>query len=293
MGDAAESVARLAARRPFAAAPLLAYLAARAIPGVEEVEGRTVRRALSLPHAPATVALEVGAGGATARLALGDPRDREAALAACRALLDLDAEPLEIDAALARDAALAPLVAAAPGLRSPGAAESAEVLFRAIAGQQVSVAAARTVLGRLAREHGESPAGARLRPFPSPERLASVDPGRLPMPRARARALVAAASALARGDLVLDRGADREAARRALLALPGIGPWTASYVAMRALGDPDVLMVGDLGLDRGLAALGLPRGRRRIVARAASWRPWRSYATHHLWRAAAGLGGGA
>lgn len=287
MGGAAERVARLAARGPVAAGPLLAYLAARAIPGVEEVEGRTVRRTVRLPHAPAVIALEVGAGGATARLALGDPRDHEAALAACRALLDLDAEPREIDAALARDAALAPLVAPVPGLRSPGAAEPAEILFRAIVGQQVSVAAARTVLGRLAREHGEPVDGARLRLFPAPARLASLDPERLPMPRARARSLVGAAAALARGELVLERGADRERTRAALLALPGVGPWTASYVAMRALGDPDVLMTGDLGLARGLARLGLPGEPRALEDRAERWRPWRSYATHHLWLAAA------
>lgn len=281
---------RLTVRTPFAARELFSYLAARAIPGVEEAGARTLRRAVRLPHGPAVVELEPRADHVSARLALADPRDRDEALRRCHALLDLDADPVTIDTALARDPALAPLVSAAPGLRSPGAVDGGEILVRAIVGQQVSVAAARTVLGRLASEHGDPIKGERLRLFPAPGTLASVDPESLPMPAARGRALVGAAAALASGDLDLEPGADPARARATLLELPGVGPWTASYVAMRALGDPDVLMAGDLGLERGLQRLGLPGRRRALIERAERWRPWRSYATHHLWRAAAPAG---
>lgn len=281
---------RLALRAPFAGDDLLAHLAARAIPGVEEATAGTLRRTLRLARGPAVVELEPRGDHVSATLTLGDRRDRAEALRRCRALLDLDADPVRIDSTLARDPALAPLVRAAPGLRSPGAVDGGEILVRAIVGQQVSVAAARTVLGRLASEHGEPIDGERLRLFPAPEKLAAVDPGRLPMPAARGRALVAAAAALAGGDLDLEPGADPVRVRAALLALPGVGPWTASYVTMRALGDPDVLMTGDLGVRRGLERLGLRGTKRALAERTARWRPWRSYATHHLWRAAASTG---
>jgi AraC family transcriptional regulator of adaptative response / DNA-3-methyladenine glycosylase II len=206
-------------------------------------------------------------------LSLRDPRDREAALAACRRLLDLDADPAAIGAVLRRDDALAPLVARVPGRRSPGAVDPWEILVRAIVGQQISLAAARTLLGRLAAEHGARYRGQRL--FPAPERLAEA--AALPMPRARAETLRRVAARVAGGELEVR---DTEA----LLAERGIGPWTVAYVRMRGLGDPDVLMAGDLGLRRALHALGLS------PARAEAWRPWRSYATHHLW-AAGGAGG--
>jgi AraC family transcriptional regulator of adaptative response / DNA-3-methyladenine glycosylase II len=146
-------------------------------------------------------------------------------------------------------------------------------------GQQVSVAGARTVLGQLATEYGEpiaeSPALARR--FPAPEALAEADAASLPMPRGRARALIEVARLSASGELVLDAGTDPAEAREQLLAIPGIGPWTADYVAMRALGDPDVFLAGDVALKRALALLGGdPRPER--------WRPWRSYAVMHLWR---------
>jgi len=232
------------------------------------------------------VALALGDDHVRVCLQGGDRRDLRVAVRRARSLLDADREPQAVDAALRGDPALAPLVARTPGLRSPGAVDGAEILVRAIVGQQVSVAAARTVLGRLASDYGEPVDGERLRLFPAPEALAAADPDTLPMPAARGRALVGAAAAIARGDLELDPDADPARARAALLALPGIGPWTASYVAMRALGDPDVLMAGDLGLRRGLGRSGLPAEGRALERRAEAWRPWRSYATHHLWRAA-------
>jgi len=275
-----EVAVRLPAREPFAAGRLLAFLGARAVPGVEAVEGATFHRTLSLPGGPGTVALSLDAGGADAEIRVADPRDAGAAVRACRRLLDLDADPATIDGALGSDPLLGPLVSATPGLRSPGTANPGsvpfvafEVVVRAVVGQQVSVAGARTVLGRLAAAHGEPlPDGRRL--FPSAERLARVDPATLPMPAARARTLVAVARAAP--DLDPER----------LLSLPGIGPWTAGYVALR-LGDPDVVLPTDLGVRRALAGLGAPSDPRAIAALAERWRPWRSYATHHLWAVSA------
>jgi AraC family transcriptional regulator of adaptative response / DNA-3-methyladenine glycosylase II len=178
---------------------------------------------------------------------------------------------------LGDDPLLGPLVAARPGLRSPGAADGAELAVRAVVGQQISVAGARTLLGRLAAAHGGPHAGSRL--FPTSEQLAAIDPEDLPMPRARARTLGALARALCDGELDLRPGADRERVRAGLLAIPGIGPWTADYIALRALGDTDVFLAADLGVRRALGRLGANAGA------AERWRPFRSYAMHHLWAA--------
>jgi AraC family transcriptional regulator of adaptative response / DNA-3-methyladenine glycosylase II len=169
----------------------------------------------------------------------------------------------------------------------PGAFDGGELAVRAIVNQQVSLAAARTVLGRLVAAHGQTLPHGRERPFPSAERLAELDPAGLPMPGARARALVAVCRAVADGRLDLRPGADRDEARAVLLALPGIGDWTASYIAMRALRDPDAFLPTDLGIRRGLAALGQPDDRRSAEALAERWRPWRAYAAQHLWAVAA------
>ena len=190
-----------------------------------------------------------------------------------RALLDADADPAAIDAALAADPLLRELVAARPAAACPGCVDPAEIAVRAVLGQQVSVAAARTQAARLTERCGErlpEPAGAVTHLFPAPAALAALDPEELPMPRARGRALVAMAAALADGLDPRDRAA--------FLALRGIGPWTADYVAMRC-GDRDVLLETDLGVRRGLR----PDRRRRAVRRAEAWRPWRSYAVQHLW----------
>ncbi len=277
---------RLAYRPPLAAASLFRFLAARAIPGVEAGDHASYRRTLTLPHAPGAVRLDDGDGHIRCTLHLEDLRDLGAAVARCRRLLDLDADPAAIDGQLGADPALAPLVEARPGLRMPGVADGAELAIRAVIGQQVSVAAARATAARLARQFGEpapgeraaAPGGLALR-FPTPAVLAALDPATLPMPRARASALVALAAALAGGDLIIDPGADRHDVTAALAALPGIGPWTAAYVRLRALGDPDTFLPTDLGARRALARLGAtgaPPDPER-------WRPWRSYALHHLW----------
>ena len=279
---AGDLVLRLAYRPPLDAGALLGWLAARAVPGVEEVEGGTYRRSLRLPHGPGLVELSFAARWATCRLRLADLRDVAPAVQRCRRLLDLDCDPVAIAAHLAADPALAPLLSRAPGLRVPGTVDGAELAVRAVLGQQVSLRAARTLAGRLVRAHGERLPQARGGVdalFPSPEAVARIG---LPMPRARAGALRALAEGLAEGRVRVDAGAEREEARRALLAVPGIGPWTAGYVAMRALGDPDVLLGDDLAIRRALHAL----GRRADPAR---WAPWRSYATQHLWAAHASL----
>jgi AraC family transcriptional regulator of adaptative response / DNA-3-methyladenine glycosylase II len=257
---------RLGTRAPFAADALLAFLAARAIPGVESVGGGRYERRLRLPHGVARVRLDLGADGVDAVLD-ADPRDAGALLDGIRLLLDLDADPREIDGALAGDPVLAPLVAARPGLRAPGALDPEEVLVRAITGQQVSVAAARTVLGRMAAAHGADGC------FPAAATLAEVDPTTLPMPRARGRALTGAMAAIA-SDPALLRDGER------LQRLPGLGPWTAAYVALR-LGDRDAFPPADLVALRTMRALGIEPGR------AERWRPLRAYALHHLWAQAA------
>jgi AraC family transcriptional regulator of adaptative response / DNA-3-methyladenine glycosylase II len=270
---------RLPFREPLDGDSLLAFLAARAVAGVEEVEDGAYRRTLALEHGGATVTLTPGPGSVRCALRLDDLRDLTAAAARCRRLLDLDADPMAVDSHLADDALLAPLVRRRPGLRVPGCVDGFELAVRAVVGQQVSVAGARTVLGRLVAEHGEAAPEERslTHRFPTAAALAAAEPARLPFPRTRARALVELARLADAGELRLDTGTDPAEARALLTSIPGIGPWTADYIAMRALGDPDVLLPGDVGIRDALARLGGP-------ADDARWRPWRSYAVMHLWR---------
>ena len=274
---------RLPAREPFDGDSVVAFLAERAVPGVEEVAGGTYRRTLSLHHGRAVAALTPDGGVLRCELHLDDLRDLTAAIARCRRLFDLDADPVTVSSHLSADPFLEPLVREHPGLRVPGAVDGFEIAVRAIVGQQVSVAGARTILGRLAEKHGQSRADGDglARVFPGAEVVAGVDPGSLPMPRARARALIEVARLTASGELVLDAGTDPDEAREQLVAIPGIGAWTAGYVAMRALGDPDVFLPTDVGVRHALARLGGTPGDE-------AWRPWRSYALMHLWRSLAG-----
>jgi AraC family transcriptional regulator, regulatory protein of adaptative response / DNA-3-methyladenine glycosylase II len=275
----------LAVRHPFDAPALLGFLAARAVSSIEACSASTYARTLRLPHGHGTVALEPGGSNVLCRLQLSDLRDLAAAVERCRRLLDLDADPVAVDGHLASDLRLAPLVVRRPGLRVPGHVDGFEAAVRAVVGQQISVAGARTLLGRLVETYGERIAddGSLTHLFPSPDVLAGADPESLPMPRSRAAALVALAAAVASGDVVLDRSADRASVRGSLLALNGIGPWTADYIALRALGDPDVFLATDLGAKQGLAALGVTSA---PAEAAAAWRPWRSYALMHVWAAA-------
>ncbi|OZM73649.1 AraC family transcriptional regulator [Amycolatopsis antarctica] len=290
---------RLPFRPPFDAEGTLAFFAHRAVPGVESVTrtgggitayGRTLR----LPHGSATVRLEPADGHVRCALLLADVRDLGSAVARVRRLLDLDADPVAVGRALGADPALAPVVTATPGIRVPGAVDGVELGIRAMLGQQVSVAAARTAAARLATELGD-----RL-PLPGgtgPDALTTVFPGAtviaerghevLRGPRRRVESILAFAATVASGDLELHVGCDPGQLREELLALPGIGPWTADYVLMRMLGTPDVLLTGDLVLRKGAAALGLPDDVAGLTEAARGWRPWRSYAGMYLWRASA------
>jgi AraC family transcriptional regulator of adaptative response / DNA-3-methyladenine glycosylase II len=277
---------RLPFRPPLAVAHLFSFLAVRAVPGVEAGDARSYRRTLSLPHGTGTVALEAVADHVRCTLNLDDVRDVATAVARARRLLDLDADPRAVDDQLGADPLLAPLVAARPGLRMAGSMDGTEAAVRAVLGQQVSVAAARAAAGTIARRHGERVGGAgdglHLR-FPSAAALAAADPATLPVPTARAETVVRLARAVAEGDIVFDTGVDRDELSARLLQLLGIGPWTVAYIAMRAVGDPDAFLATDLGVRRALARLGA-RGDGAAAAEVARrWRPWRSYALHHLW----------
>ncbi|WP_436970909.1 DNA-3-methyladenine glycosylase 2 family protein [Micromonospora coxensis] len=331
VGGAGTITLRLAYRPPLHAAALLDFLAVRALPGVEEVRDGTYRRGLRLPHGPAEVALTPVDGHVSATLRLADMRDLAPAVARCRRLLDLDADPEAVDTTLAADPALAPAVRAEPGVRLPRAVDGFEMAVRAIVGQQVSVRSARTTLTRLlhhptpspdlhlhpvdqevlvdesaspdrkALDHrqegrgegrsegqgeGRSEGWGGLRGFLEAGEVVGLPDAAFGMPAGRRETLRALARAVADGEIVLDPGGDRQETVRRLLAVPGIGAWTAGYVAMRALGDPDVFLPTDLAVRRGGAALGLPDDPKTLDLYADRWRPWRSYAVIRLWRAA-------
>ncbi len=208
-----------------------------------------------------------------------------AAVERCRRLLDLDADPVVIDDSLSCDDLLRPCVVERPGMRVPGHVDGFEVAVRAVVGQQISVAGARTIASRIVTSYGErvDGGGDLTHLFPTSEAIAAVDPQSLPLTRARGRTLVTLAAAVADGTVVLDRSADRGDVRAALLALPGIGPWTADYIALRALGDPDVNLATDLGVRHGLGRLGIGGTVAHMGSRMERWRPWRSYALMHVW----------
>ena len=282
---------RLRYRPPIAIDPLLRFLSDRAIPGVESFDGTAFRRAVRTPDGAHTV------------IALTPRLDRDEVILRCpadevqpsslitlaRRLLDLDADPAVIDAALSSDPALRPFVRATPGIRVPGAADGFELAVRAILGQQVSVRAARTFAGRIAAARGtriERPLDGITHLFPTAEQLAASSPGSFGLTTARAATLQRMAELVASGALDLSGTADREATTERLLAVPGIGPWTAAYIAMRALRDPDAFPVGDLGVRLGFEAFGLPSAPADTLAYAERWRPWRAYGVMHLWNGA-------
>lgn len=277
---------RLPYRRPFAPAGIFGHLAATSVPGCEEVVGQALRRTMRLPHGTGIVSLTPAEGHIACVLALDDVRDLPAAIARCRRLLDLDADPEAIADALRADRALSASVRRAPGKRVPRGVDEQETAMRIVLGQQISTAAARTQASRLAQRWGEpidDPGGGLTHLFPDAKAVATLDPAELPLPRRRAECLVSLAAALADGRVKLDPGADWECARFQLAALPGIGPWTVELTAMRALGDPDAFPATDLGILRGAETLGLPISPGELTRRAERWRPWRAYASQELW----------
>jgi AraC family transcriptional regulator of adaptative response / DNA-3-methyladenine glycosylase II len=287
---------RLAFRPPYDWPALLAFLGARAIPGIETVVGTRYLRTFAVGTARGIVEVEpvAGADHLLARIRGSAGTDLAVIVSRLRHVFDLGADPATIAAQLSRDPLLAGLVAARPGLRVPGAWDGFELAVRAILGQQVTVAAATGLAGRLVAAYGEplgadangaSDARAELHlVFPRPERLADADLARLGLPRARAAALASLAAAVAADARFFDPARGLEATVARLRELPGIGEWTAQYIAMRVLREPDAFPAGDVALQRAVA---VAEGRRpapaALVERAEAWRPWRAYAVLHLW----------
>ncbi|MFD7757547.1 AlkA N-terminal domain-containing protein [Streptomyces sp. NPDC059757] len=277
---------RLPYRAPLNPSNLFGHLAATAVPGVEEWRDGAYRRTLTLPYGHGIVALTPHPDHIACRLLLTDPRDLTRAISRCRWLLDLDADPVAVDDQLRADPLLAPLIDKAPGRRVPRTVDGAEFAVRAVLGQQVSTAAARTHAARLVTAHGipvDDPEGGLTHLFPTPEALACLDPEQLALPRSRRTTLTTLVGALADGSLRLGTDSDWDKARAELIALPGFGPWTVEVIAMRALGDPDAFLPTDLGIRRAAQELGLPSTPAALTARAAAWRPWRAYAVQYLW----------
>ena len=280
---------KLAVRRPYDAEQVLGFLAVRAVPGIELADADSYTRILGLPGGPGVVRLEPHGDRVDADLWLTDMRDLGTAVQRCRALTDLDADPQAVAEVLSADDQLGPLVEARPGTRVPGHVDGFEIAVRAVLGQQVTVAHGRALAQAVAEKYGSQvvdlagwtgPGWT----FPTPDALAGADPSTFGVPTARGGAVVALAEATASGAVRLDPGADREETAQALRALPGIGPWTAGYIGMRALSDPDAFLSGDVIVRHAMRSLGLPATTANAEAHAARWRPWRSYAVVHLWR---------
>jgi AraC family transcriptional regulator of adaptative response / DNA-3-methyladenine glycosylase II len=287
-GDIAEGAftLRLPYRPPLDWPALSGWLRIRAVPGVAEMNGRAYRRTLRLPRGAGIVSLEPIDSHIRCTLRLESMADLTSAVRQCRRLLDLDADPLSVVEVLSQDRRLSRIVKKRPGLRAPGAVDGTELAIQAILGQQVSLAAARTLAARLVTAHGDVikiPDPTLTHLFPRADAIAEADLSTLAVPATRRATLHALARAVAGGTLALDPGADRVETHRDLLRLPGIGEWTAGYIVMRALGDPDTFLRSDLGIKKAIARLGLGSNPRAVSEHAAAWRPWRSYATHQLW----------
>ena len=272
-------------RGPLDASGIFAWMAARAVPGVEETTPTSFSRHLRMAGGPAWFEVrQDDLARLHLRVRVARLGDLAPLVSTVRRIFDLDADPLAVDEALSAHSELAPLVARTPGIRVPGSADPHEMLIRAMVGQQITVVAARTALTALTEALGERTENGLL--FPTMSAIAEHGAEVLRGPAARIRAITGAAAALADGSLRLTIGDDGAEQRAALLAMPGIGPWTADYVRMRVLGDPDVLLPGDVALRAGAAAAGLPADARELTAWAERTAPWRSYLSAHLWRAA-------
>lgn len=277
---------RLPFRAPLCPDNLFGHLAATAVPGVEEWRDGAYRRTLTLPHGHGIVSLKPLPDHIACHLTLTDLRDLTIAISRCRRLLDLDADPVAVDDLLRTDPRLAPLVDKAPGRRVPRTVDPQEFAVRAVLGQQVSTAAARTHAHRLVLAHGEpvdDPGGGLTHLFPTPAALADVDPQTLAFPQARRVTLASLIAALADGSVDLGVGSDWPEVRARLAELPGFGPWTIETIAMRALGDPDAFTPTDLGVRNAALGLDLPSTPAALTRHSLAWRPWRAYAVQYLW----------
>ncbi|NMM25387.1 MAG: DNA-3-methyladenine glycosylase 2 family protein [Phycicoccus sp.] len=277
---------RLPFRKPFCPDNLFGHLVATAVPGVEEWRAGAYRRTIRLPHGHAVVALKPTPDHVACQISLTDQRDLASAISRCRWMLDLDSDPVAVDAVLSQDPLMAKLVAGTPGRRVPRTVDPDEFAVRAVLGQQVSTAAARTHAGRLVRAYGDpvpDPHGGLTHLFPTPQVLAAMDPADLAMPQSRRRTMMGLVEELAQGRLDLGLGADWREARSKLNGLHGFGPWTVESIAMRSLGDPDAFLAGDLGIRLAAEHLGMPGTPRTLTAHSQLWRPWRSYAVQYLW----------
>lgn len=277
---------RLPFRAPLCPDNLFGHLVATAVPGVEEWRDGAYRRTLRLPHGHGVVALRPEPNHIACQVTLTDLRDLSIAISRCRRLLDLDADPLAVDEQLGCDPALKPLIEKEPGRRVPRTVDAVEFAVRAVLGQQVSTAAARTHTGRLVAALGDpvdDPHGGLTHLFPEPETLAAMDPAALAMPNSRRRTLQTLVATLAAREIDLSPGCDWDRARAQLSALPGFGPWTVESIAMRALGDPDAFVPTDLGIRLAARQLGLPGTPAALIRHAVAWRPWRAYAVQYLW----------
>lgn len=284
-------VLRMAYRPPYDFATLLDFLRGRALPGVEAVDGEGYARVIAAPGmAPAWLRVAAWPGEHALRLELhGVEASRlPAVVARMRRMFDLDADPDAIARVLAADARLRPLLRARPGLRIPSGWDGFEIAVRAILGQQVSVAAARTFAARIAQRFGDAlaapPGDGLTHVFPTPLQLADADLAQIGLTRARADTVRTVARAVLAGvvDFRVERTLEDFAAR--WTALPGIGPWTAQYIALRAMGHPDAFPAEDLVLQKALPVDGSRLTARALSAHAERWRPWRAYAVLHLWR---------
>ncbi|MEE9414384.1 MAG: DNA-3-methyladenine glycosylase 2 family protein [Acidimicrobiales bacterium] len=284
-GSTGNIAIRLAVRQPFSPTPLLEWMASHGAEGTVSVDDRVLRRTLSLPRGLGAATITPKSDHVWCELQLDDFADLSVAVSRIRRLLDLDADPHSVAERFA-STPLEAIVAIDPGLRVPGAVDGFEQAVTTVLGQQVSVAAGRTFAGRLVANFGTEVDrfGDDLGyVFPDAETLAAVDTAPIGITGARQRTIAALAKSVVDEALDLSPGAEREATRNQLLALPGIGPWTADIIAMRALGDTDIFPLGDLVLRKAAVSFGLPEDPKQLAELAANWSPWRSYATHHLW----------
>jgi len=281
-----EYLFRLRFRSPLDWDGMLGFLAQRAIPGVEAVEQSCYRRTISLNGCSGTIqaSLDKARSAVALRIRFADPTWLFLIVERVRRMFDLNADPFEIAAHLSDDPILGRLLAAHDGLRVPGCWDGFELAVRAVLGQQVTVKGASTLAGRLAREFGTPmiAGGGLTHLFPSPETLARADVSRIGLPAARAESIRALACAVADGQISFAGGVDLAAFLKRFRELPGIGDWTAQYVAMLAFGDPDAFPASDLGLLHATGT-GHPRELEKLSS---PWRPWRAYAAMCLWQGA-------